>query len=110
MHLPVFVTLVVYVLAAMRATGLITADQLTAALRARVIEWLWLTPDSAADPTGWRKYGTYLLTCSWCVSIYVGAVAAVVWYTVGNNPVLFVIALALAFSQVTGMLSDVGRG
>lgn len=100
--------LLVYALAVVRVTGLITRDQITASLRRRIVERL--VPVEVEVPTGWRAEALYLVTCSWCVSIYVGALGAVVWYTVGNHPVLVVCAVALAFSQLAGMLSDVGRG
>jgi hypothetical protein len=98
----------IYALAAMRVTGLIVADAITAPLRTRLTEWL--VPAEAPRMVPWRRELAFLLTCAWCVSIYVSAVAAVVWYTVGNTPALLVIAAALAFSQLTGMFSDVGRG
>lgn len=106
MQLAPAVTLVVYALAVARVTGLITADQITAPLRKRAVQRV--NPNELV--VGWRAEAEYLLTCQWCVSIYVAAVGAVVWFTVGNNPVLLVCAVAAAFSQITGMLSSVGRG
>ncbi|MET0904305.1 MAG: DUF1360 domain-containing protein [Acidimicrobiales bacterium] len=106
--LPVWISLVVYAFAAMRVVGLIVKDQITAPARKRLVDWL--DPEDGPGAKGWREQLVYLVTCPWCVSIYVGAVAAVVWYTVGNNPFLVVCAVALAFSQLTGMFSDVGRG
>lgn len=48
----------------------------------------------------------YMITCPWCVSIWVGAVAApVVWFA-GSTPWVFVPALALAASYVTGWLAS----
>jgi hypothetical protein len=47
----------------------------------------------------------YLLGCPWCASIYVAAVAAPLAYFWGASPWLFVPALALAFSYVTGFLA-----
>lgn len=105
MHLSPYVVLALYALAVMRVTGLITADQVTAGIRAKVVIWLMREPRA-----GWRNELLYLVTCAWCVSIYVGTAAAVLWYTVGTNPVLLVGAIALAFSQLAGMFSDVGRG
>jgi len=99
------VVIVIYALAAMRVTGLLAQDQLTGSARAWVVKRV-----DRGEPTGWRATLIYLIHCPWCVSIYVSAVAAVVWYTVGNTPALLVIAAALAFSQLTGMFSDVGRG
>lgn len=51
----------------------------------------------------------YLVTCPWCVSIYVGAVAApLIWFW-GSSPWLAIPALALALSQVTGLLATKGE-
>lgn len=97
--LPAWLTLALYALATARVTGLITQDQLTSAPR------VWAT-----KRLGRREQLIYLLHCPWCVSIYVGAAAAIVWYTVGNHPVPVVLAALLAFSQITGMISNVGRG
>lgn len=109
MQLAPAVTLLVYGLAVARVTGLITADQITASLRKRAIGWLDPYPN-AAPAKGWRAEAIYLITCSWCVSIYVGVAGAYVWFTVGNNPVLLTCAVGLAFSQLAGALSSVGRG
>lgn len=107
MQLPATVTLVVYALAAMRVTGLLAQDQLTGGARGWVVRRV---DRHEAEDRGWRAALIYFIHCPWCVSIYVGAGAAVVWYTLGNTPLLLVIAVALAFSQLTGMFSDVGRG
>lgn len=106
MLLPPVVVLALYALAAMRLTGLLAQDQLTGAARALVVRKV----DREGVDKGWRPLLIYLIHCPWCVSIYVGAGVAIVWYTVGNTPVLLVGATALAFSQLTGMFSDVGRG
>jgi uncharacterized protein DUF1360 len=103
-----YIVVVIYALAVMRVVGLITADQITAPLRAKMIGAL--LPKEGEQALGWRAHAVYLLTCPWCVSIYVGATGALVWYTIGNNPFLLVIAAGLAFSQLTGMFADVGRG
>jgi Protein of unknown function (DUF1360) len=46
-----------------------------------------------------------LATCPWCMSIWVGAGAALLAWFAGRSPWLLVPALALAFSYVTGWLS-----
>lgn len=99
--------LLVYALATARLTGLVTTDVITAPLRDRVRAW-WV---------GRRGNGhiTYLLGdgerdgCNWCASIWCGsAVAPVAWFW-GEHPAFLIPALALAFSQVVGMLGRVGR-
>lgn len=105
--LPAWLTLALYALATARVTGILTQDQLTAPARVWALDRLDHGP---APAKGWRWQLSYLLTCAWCVSIYVGAGAAIVWYTIGNHPVPVVLAALLAFSQITGMISDLGRG
>lgn len=93
--------LVVYALAVARVTGLITQDEITRAPR----EWLL---DRLDDTRPARALAT-LISCPWCVSIYVGAVAAPVAWFWGHFLWILLPALALAASQVTGMLSSLGR-
>jgi hypothetical protein len=97
------VLLVVYALAVARVTGLVTTDTITEPARDAVIGWLDDRP---------RTLGAFvskLITCPWCASIWLAAVAApLVWFW-GEHPLLIVPALALAFSQITGMVSDLGR-
>jgi hypothetical protein len=97
------VLLVVYALAVARVTGLVTTDTITEPARDGVISWLDDRP---------RTLGAFvakLITCPWCASIWLAAVAApLVWFW-GEHPLLIVPALALAFSQITGMVSDLGR-
>lgn len=47
----------------------------------------------------------YLVTCPWCVSIYVAAVVAPLAWAWGTRPWLAIPALALAFSHLTGLLA-----
>lgn len=93
---------VVYALAVARLTGLIVADEITRPVRDGVLARL---DDGRAAH---RSLAT-LISCPWCVSVYVGAAAApvVLWW--GENPMFLLPALALAFSQVAGMVSDLGR-
>ncbi len=95
--------LVVYALAVARLTGLVASDEVTRPLRDGLLARL--DERRAAH----RQLAT-LATCPWCVSVYVGAVAAPVALWWGESPVFLIPAVALAFSQVTGMLSDLGRG
>jgi hypothetical protein len=111
--LPVVIVLV-YALAVARVTRLITEDVLTERPREAIQDWAWrcrygrLAPDARADRAPAPKIA-YLVSCPWCASIYVAALAAPVAYFWGESPWLFVPALALAFSHVTGLLAKNGE-
>lgn len=134
--MPPVISLVVYALAVARVTRLITSDKITETPRRWIAIRLWarsITPEVARQKlTRWveahglasarrqiarERYddealpplSVYLLTCPWCVSVYVGAVAAPLVWFVGNSPWLLVPALALAFSYVTGLLAKIGE-
>jgi hypothetical protein len=97
------VLLVVYALAVARVTGLITVDTITESARNRVLVWLDDRPRTLGSTVA------TLITCAWCAGMWVSAVAApLVWWW-GASPWMLVPALALAFSQVTGMISEWGR-
>lgn len=129
------VLVLVYALAVARVTRLITADKLTEAPRRWLAVRLWTPRIPSGDvqrlqrdnwywakrsarevrrhlAAEWYDAGAeppllvYLLTCGWCASIYVAAVAAPLAYFWGASPWLFVPALALAFSYVTGKLGE----
>lgn len=51
-----------------------------------------------------------LATCAWCASIWISAAVVPLAWWHGDSLWLLLPALALAASQITGMLSDVGRG
>lgn len=91
----------VYVLAVARVTGLITADEITCTPRE------WLVNHLPANQVGVAL--EYLVTCPWCVSIWVGAATAPLLWLWGDTPGVLLPALALAASQVTGMLAPLGR-
>ena len=97
------VILLVYALAVSRVTGLITTDAITEDIRDSVITWLDDRP---------RTLGAYLatlITCQWCASMWVSLAAApLVWFW-PTSPFLLIPALALALSQTTGMISNLGR-
>lgn len=128
----------VYVLAVARVTRLITEDKLTEGPRRRLSVWLWartIRADEAAqrmrsdavrllgrtldearrfmayerlDGGAEPPLSVYLVSCPWCASIYVAAVAAPVAYWWGSEPWFLVPALALAFSHLTGLLAKIG--
>ncbi|MGH9249735.1 MAG: DUF1360 domain-containing protein [Acidimicrobiales bacterium] len=101
--MPDLVVLVVAALAVCRLTGLVVTDTITANVRNGVIARL-----DDRDATMGRAITT-ALTCPWCASIWIAAPAAVLVWFHGTNPLLVVPALMLAFSQVAGMTSSVGR-
>ena len=95
--------LLVFSLAGARVTGLIATDKLTENLRDDFVGWLDSRP---------RTLGAFLaamIRCPWCAGMWVAlAEAPLVWWF-GDRPWMLVPALALAFSQVTGMISGIGR-
>lgn len=97
------VLLVIYALAVARVTGLVTADAITEPARDALLGWLDDRP---------RTLGSFvakLIECPWCASVWLAfAASPLVWFW-GDHPVLLVPAIALAFSQVAGMTSDLGR-
>lgn len=95
--------LLIYALAVARVTGLITADSLTEDARDAIIAWLDDRPKTLGN------YVSILIGCPWCVSMWVSLIAApLVWFW-AEWPVMLVLALGLAISQVTGMISNLGR-
>lgn len=89
-----WIVAVVYALAVARTTRLITDDKILEAPRNVVLKH---APDESLI--------AYLITCRWCVSFWVAAPAATVWYFWPLKPWFLVPAMALAFSHVTGLLS-----
>lgn len=99
----VFLILVVYSLAVARVTGLIVLDTITEPIRDRIVVWLDDAPGSLGE---WLAK---LITCPWCAGMWVSLAAApIVWWW-ATVPAVFVVALALAFSQVAGMIAGIGR-
>jgi hypothetical protein len=92
------IALVVMALAVARLTGLITEDKITEGLRSALFDRI--------DEDGKLAY---LITCPWCVSIYLAIPAAVLVWWHADNPVAMIPAIVLAFSQVAGMLASIGR-
>lgn len=129
-------TIAVFALAVARVTRLVTVDRITEAPRRWLIARLWAPhvyegevrrrwPAASGTPAEVRQgqrvvalerfdadgdppLGAYLVTCPWCVSTYVGAAVAPLWYLLGTSPWLLIPAAALAFSHVTGFLSSKG--
>jgi hypothetical protein len=78
-------------LATYRLTRLVTAD--------RIMDWLraWVEGRSA--------WAGYLVTCDWCLSIWLAPPLTALMVFHGDNRVIFVALVALAASAVTGILS-----
>jgi hypothetical protein len=100
-------TLIVYALATARLTALATGtDEITASPVLRLTSKI----NPAELDKGWRFLLSYGITCMWCASIYVGMLLmAPVAFWFPTEPWALVPALGLAFSQITGLLSGVGR-
>jgi hypothetical protein len=110
--MPGAITIAVFALAVARVTRFVTEDKLSENPRGRLVDWAWRKYRPGVPANG-RKYAdepkaAYLLTCPRCASIYVAAVAAPLCWLWGGTPWLFIPALWLAFSQVTGLLAKIG--
>jgi len=88
-------TLLVAALATARLTRLVTRDQITHPVRRWVL--------ARIDLHGWLAY---LLTCDWCVSVWVGGAGAAAGAWVGSWSWWHAPAVALAFSYVAGWLAS----
>lgn len=61
----------------------------------------------ATDAEG-KDYLSYLLTCQWCASMWIGGLAAFVWWNWPTAWWSLGVAIAFAFSMITGKLSQIG--
>lgn len=111
----------VYALATARLTRLIVADKLTEPVRGALIRqaYRWAEPWTTKGKTPADRNKdlrlamssapmpmlAYLVTCPWCVSIYVAAGVAPLAWLWGTRPWLAIPALVLAFSHITGLLA-----
>lgn len=82
-------------LAVARVTRMVTTDTITQSLRTRVI-----------DTFGERSNVTYLVFCSWCSSVYVGAVGGAAWWMWHGSSALTAVTLALGASYAAGFLNS----
>lgn len=103
MTVPAALALLIYALAVARLTGLITADTITEPVRDRVLAWLDDTPGSSGE------WFASLITCPWCAGMWVSLIASPLAWFFWDSPVMLIPAIALAFSQVTGMTNNLGR-
>lgn len=103
MTIPVTAMLVIYALAVARITGLIVTDDITEPTRDKIISAL----DDRPGTLG--AFFIALITCPWCAGMWVAMAASPLVWFFGHSPVMLIPAIALAFSQVTGMIAGVGR-
>jgi len=107
--MPSIIHFVVYALAVARLTQLVVADRITDTPRHRISSWAWqrrLRRVGMREAEGMPEpYLSYLVQCPWCTSIWIGAVAAPLIYFAGSSPWVFVPALALAFSELSGLMA-----
>jgi hypothetical protein len=101
---PDLLVLIVFALAAARITGLIVSDSITEPARDRLIGWLDDRPATLGS------FIAALIQCPWCAGMWVSFVAAPVAWFWGDSPLTAIPALALAISQVIGMIASIGRG
>jgi len=88
----------IYLLAFARLVVLITSDVITRKPRQAMID--------ALEERG-HEMIAYLVTCPWCVSIWLALPAAPIIYAYGHHWWLFVPALVLALSASAGALARV---
>lgn len=91
-----------YVLACARVTGLIVKDEVFGTPRRATIEAL-------VARFGDESLLAYMLTCQWCMSIWVAAPVTAAWWFAAEKPWLLIPAALLAMSQLVGMMSKLGR-
>ena len=108
--MPPMWVLALYALAATRLTALVTTDEITRPVRERII--------AALDETRASHRAIAYLAggasdnadgCPWCVSVWIAAATAPIIYTCGDKPFVVVPVLALATSQIVGMIHHIGR-
>lgn len=86
-------------LATHRLTILANVDEITAPIRERILD-RW--PPMPTSPT-------YVLTCPWCMSIWMAVAVVGAYSLLVAWPGLWVAGAAvLAFSSVTGLLDEMG--
>ena len=100
-------------MATARLTRLLTADRITEPARTAAQERLeaaWAArTGTILDPqaTTYRSPAAYVLSCPWCMSIWVAA-GIVTALSIGGHPPEHPILLTLAASTVAGLLAGLG--
>lgn len=100
-----WLVLVVTALAVFRLTRLVTSDTITEPLRARVLNGPTTYSRAQRKPSAARVRLYDFITCAWCVSMWIAALAVVelqyrwAWWAI------FPFYVVLALSAVAGYLS-----
>lgn len=108
--MPPLINMVLFLLAITRVTTLITHDEISRPIRAWLVSrfnaWsrthralLYALGEPDADDTG----------CPWCISVWVGAAGSPIMLMWGDRLWVLVPVVALAASQITGMIYQWGR-
>lgn len=92
------ITLALYALATARAVRLIMKDEITRGLRA------WITTHTPAE-----SLRRYLITCEWCLSVWIAALPAAAYVLAPHHPAALIPASLLAFSWLSVILRDLQR-
>lgn len=100
---PDFVTFILVALTTTRLTAVWLDDEFARPVRDPVFTFLGGRRGALASWLLW------LLTCRWCVSVWIGSAVAAIAYYAHNSPIVIIAMMGLAASQVTGMIGDVGR-
>lgn len=78
-----------------RLTRLITDDKITEGFR----QWV-------VSRAGDESLISYLVYCSWCVSVYTGAAVSLGWWAFGDQVWYQIILIALSCSYAAGFLNS----
>lgn len=97
---------VLVALATARITRLVISDRVTGRPRRAVQDWSearWEGRQGREpDPNEWQSPVAYLLSCPWCMSVWVGAAVTAATDLVTDVPLP--VLTALAASMVTGVI------
>jgi hypothetical protein len=108
--MPSVLVLATYTLAAARLTGLVTVDEITRPVREAFVNRF----DPARRAHRWAVYAIggvddQAYGCQWCASIWITFATAPVVYFWHDMAAVSIPMLALAASQVIGMINSLGR-
>lgn len=104
--------LILLAMAVARLSAIVTLDEITYPARAALIRrldgtrrlhrWAVYLFGGVDDPPGCDG-------CPWCVSVWISAGAAPLWWYHHDNPVMIVAVTALALAQAAGMINTLRR-
>lgn len=107
--LPDWLLILLTVLVTFRLTVLVTRDRITRVPRERLQGWAesrWeRRTGRTSDTDEWQSEIAYLLSCPWCVSIWVGGATVLAVGLTHDLPAPILVWLAA--SGVTGLLAEV---